>query len=258
MSHMKSIVKSITPAVVRSAYRRLTTDTTPRLITDKLLLIDYACDRFGMRSFADLGGVWGVNGAYSFYAIEKCAIERAYLIDLGRTPELLEEQARHPVLQIITGHFGKPENAEQIRHVDAVFMFDILLHQVTPNWDEVIKLYADKTDHFLIFNQQYTAAEHTVRLLDLGEQEYFENVPHTKESDVEYKDLFEKMNQMHPVHKDRTYRDMPDVWQWGITDDDLAALLSSLGFTLMYFKNCGPFGQLKSIENHAFVFSRQS
>jgi hypothetical protein len=258
MASLKSIAKSITPAPIRSVYRRLTTDNSPQLVKDKLLLIDYVCERFGMRSFADLGGVWGVDGGYSFYAIEKCAVERAYLIDLGRTPELLKAQKRHPALRIITGHFGKPENAEQIGHVDAAFMFDILLHQVSPDWDQVVKLYADKTDHFLIFNQQYTASESTVRLLDLGEQGYFENVPHTKESDVEYSDLFEKMNEVHPVYKDRTYRDMPDVWQWGITDPDLVALLSSLGFTLKYFKNCGPFGQLKKIENHAFVFSRRS
>jgi len=236
----------------------MTTGNSPRVNPDKLLLIDHVCARFGIRSFADLGGVWGVNGAYSFYAMKQCAIERAYIIDLGRTPELLAEQQRHPGMEIITGHFGKPENADKIGHVDAVFMFDILLHQVSPDWDEVVKLYADKTEHFLIFNQQYAASDHTIRLIDLGEQGYFENVPHTKESDVEYKDLFERMNEMHPVHRDRTYRDMPDVWQWGITDQDLIELLSSLGFIMMYFKNCGPFGQLKNMENHAFVFSRRS
>ena len=29
-----------------------------------------------------------------------------------------------------------------------------------------------------------------------------------------------------------------------------------IGYTMQYFKNCGQFGHLPDVENHAFVFSR--
>ena len=93
-----------------------------------------------------------------------------------------------------------------------------------------------------------------LRLLDLGEEEYFQNVPHSKE-EKPYNILFQKLNQKHPGH-DRTWKDVHHIWQWGITDVDLQAKVKSLGFRMQYFKNCGRFGNLKNFENHSYVFSK--
>ncbi len=38
---------------------------------DKLSLIDAAIDRLHISSFADLGGVWLVDGGYSTHALNK-------------------------------------------------------------------------------------------------------------------------------------------------------------------------------------------
>ena len=49
---------------------------------------------------------------------------------------------------------------------------------------------------------------------------------------------------------------MHDLWQWGIVDADLIGRMNELGFKMQFYKNCGQFGTLKNVENHAFVFSK--
>ncbi len=57
---------------------------------DKLNLIDFTFTKFcrEARSFADLGGVWNVNAAYTIYTIKKFSIDRAFLIDTDIPPKL--------------------------------------------------------------------------------------------------------------------------------------------------------------------------
>jgi hypothetical protein len=42
-----------------------------------------------------------------------------------------------------------------------------------------------------------------------------------------------------------------NIWQWGITDDDLVEKMQSLGFERVHYENCGRFGTLPNTENHA-------
>ena len=140
--------------------------------------------------------------------------------------------------------------------VDVILMFDVLLHQVMPDWDEILRIYSSVSPCFLIYNPQFIASEKTVRLLDLGEQEYFANVPHDRSCPT-YRHLFEKMYELHPQHK-RIWRDIHNVWQWGITDDDLSRKLKDLGYVMQYYKNCGQWTGLRNFENHSFVFVRPS
>src|SRR3712207_8336532 len=56
----------------------------------------------------------------------------------------------------------------QVQGVDAVFFFDVLLHQVRPHWDEVLNLYS-AAKVVVIYNQQWTGSktrseEHTSEL----------------------------------------------------------------------------------------------
>jgi hypothetical protein len=259
MSHsVKSILASITS-------RGAAPDPFACLAQDKKDLVDFAAERFRMRSFADLGGVWNVDGGYTFYALQKVGpeIEKAFLVDTDFTDRVLEQKTAHPALQLIEGNFGSEQTVRQIGTVDAVFFFDTLLHQVKPDWDKILELYAPAAKCFLILNQQFVASEKTVRLLDLGEEEYFKNVPHAK-AEEPYKSLFKKMYEMHPQHQ-RINRDIHNIWQWGITDDDLVAKMNSLGFKMQFYKNAGAFGwmenpgqvrTLPNFENHAFLFSR--
>lgn len=223
---------------------------------EKMDVIDFAFVELERRvgSFADLGGVWGVDGAYTFYALDRHEVKTAFLVDTDFTDEVTRRSRRHWNLKLIKGNFGEKSVFEQIGGVDAVFFFDVLLHQVKPDWNEVLDMYGAAADVFVIYNQQWTGSENTVRLLDLGREEYFRNVPHDGEHPT-YRALFEKMHEMHPQHK-RPWRDIHNVWQWGITDRDLVSRIEGLGFRMQYFKNCGRFGELPNFENHAFVFSK--
>ncbi|BCO58031.1 hypothetical protein MINTM005_32750 [Mycobacterium intracellulare] len=222
---------------------------------DKIELIDRAFTSLGIQSFADLGAVWRVEGAYTFHALETHQIKDAALVDLNVTPTVSARAQSHPQLRLIGGNFGDQAVADQVGNVDAVFLFDVLLHQVSPDWDAILEMYAKQTNSLLIYNQQWTGSEETVRLLDLGEKEYFRNVPHSRRVE-EYENLFEKLNEKHP-DMDRTWRDFPGVWQWGITDADLEAKVSQLGFKLVYKKDCGRFGRLRNFRNQAFIFTRE-
>ncbi|HTS04324.1 MAG TPA: class I SAM-dependent methyltransferase [Candidatus Eisenbacteria bacterium] len=225
-----------------------------RLNPDKKQLIDFACQRLNMRSFADLGAVWNVDGGYTFYAMERHDIQNAVMVDTDLTPRVLKKQKAHPGLRIIQGNFGDPLMPERIGKVDGVFFFDTLLHQVKPNWDEVLQMYARVSDILLIFNQQYTNLSATTRLLDLGRDEYFRNVPVAPHEEP-YKTYFRDLDAIHPQHR-RPYRDIHNIWQWGIVDADLISCATNQGFKMQFYKNCGQFGKLKNVENHAFVFSR--
>jgi len=223
---------------------------------DKKALIDYAYRHCypAPTSFADLGGVWNVDGAYSFYILREYGAKHAFLVDTDFTDSVHQKSRSEKNLRLIRGNFGDELVAETIGMVDAIFMFDVLLHQVKPDWNEILESYSKRTDYFLVFNQQWTGSEQTVRLLDLGRDEYFRNVPHDKEHPT-YAALFEKMNEIHPQHN-RIWRDIHNVWQWGITDHDLIQGMEKMGYKMQYYKNCGRFGSLPNFENHAFVFQK--
>jgi len=205
-------------------------------------------------SFIDLGGVWGVNGAYTFYTLDRYTISQGYLVDTHLNDTVKGKQDQYPHLRLISGNFGSSDVVKQLQPVDAIFLFDILLHQVSPDWDEILEMYAPLTTCFVIYNQQFMASETTVRLLDLGKEQYFENVPFGQDTPL-YRDLFENMHAMNTEHQ-RIWKDIHNVWQWGITDHDLRTKMTSLGFTERYYKNCGQFGKLANFQNHAFIFTQ--
>ncbi len=226
----------------------------PALMKEKTDLIDYICKKEGARSFADLGGVWRVHGGYTFYALKNRQIERAYLVDTNFTPRVMLRRLLHPRLKLVHSNFGDAAVPRTLGAVDTVFLFDVLLHQVSPNWDEILRMYANATRSFIIYNQQYLGPK-TVRLLDLGEEEYFRNVPHPREQEP-YASLFQRLDQLHPEHK-RPYRDIHNIWQWGIRDEDLVRVMGDLGFQQVYYRNHGMWGNLKNFEGHSFVFVKR-
>lgn len=225
-----------------------------KILQDKVDLIDQAFSSLGIESFADLGGVWRVEGGYTFHALDEHKIKDAALVDTHLTPTVIKRAKSHPQLRLINGNFGSQAVADKVGTVDAVLLFDVLLHQVSPDWDAILEMYAKNVRALVIYNQQWTGSGSKVRLLDLGEDEYFRNVPHNRRQ-KNYKDLFGKLDENHPEH-DRPWRDVHHIWQWGITDADLESKVGELGFKLLHKKNCGRFGRLPNFENHAFIFSR--
>jgi hypothetical protein len=96
-----------------------------------------------------------VEGGYTFYTLDRFPIKRAVMVDTTFTAAVLESKNRYQQLELITANFGSAEVARGVGAVDAVILFDVLLHQVSPDWDEVLALYARGTRAFLIYNPQF-------------------------------------------------------------------------------------------------------
>lgn len=198
------------------------------LVPDKLHLIEHAIDRHNVQTFADLGGFWGVLGGYSAYATERGL--KGTLVDFNA------EQLTHleGKVSLLKGNFAHNDIAKQVR-ADCIFLFDVLLHQLNPGWEYVLKLYSEQANIFLIFNQQWVGTSKTIRLPDLGAKAFVIETP-----DAEL-----------------THRDSMLLWQWGITFDDLVNEMKFLGFRLDYFKNCGQAWQLPNFELHSYCFVKK-
>lgn len=224
---------------------------------DKQLLVDRAFGEIhpGARSFVDLGGAHLVDGAYTFYALESYDVARAVLVDFELTDGVKQRSSRFPNLKLLQGAFDAPAVLSEISHADVTLMFDVLLHQVAPDWETVLSQYASRTDCFVIHNPQWTATSRTVRLLDLGIDEYFRNIPHDR-TDPTYADVISHIDEWHP-QLDRRWRDFRSLWQWGITDDDLIRTCSELGFALELQLPFGRFGRLENFRRTGFIFSRR-
>ena len=156
-----------------------TLDLPPNFNQDKKELIDFAYERLTPRpmAFADLGGVWGVDGAYTRYTLQRYGAARAVLVDTNFTDKVIEVAPSFPSLTLVKGNFGDPATAERVGNVDAIFLFDVLLHQVKPDWDQVLAMYAPRTRLFVVYNQQWVGGHRTIRLVDLPRDQYFANVP---------------------------------------------------------------------------------
>jgi hypothetical protein len=216
----------------------------------KLRAIDVACGRLGARTLADLGAVWAVHAGYTFYAADRYALERAVAVDDNISQEVRTRTERTGAIELIQGNFSRPEIRDKVGRVDALLLFDILLHQVDPNWDDLLKLYADSTDIIVIAGPQYES-EKTTRLIDLGRDEYVSIVPKLALHDS----LFDRLDEVNE-DRGRPWRDVHDVWQWGIVDADLRRVLEDLGFSLVYYENVGPWQGLRRFANCSYVFAR--
>src|SRR4051794_13476602 len=165
----------------------------PNLSMTKLRLIDFCFEQIGSRSFADLGGVWGIDGAYARYAADAHSPERGVLIDEAFTDRYLELERKLPGLAHLSGNFGRPEVAESLGDVDVCMFFDVLLHQVDPDWDDVLGLYAPHCRQIASVQPQWNGNE-TVRLLSLGEAEYMAAIPEDEASpEAVYDGLFGRL-----------------------------------------------------------------
>jgi hypothetical protein len=197
-------------------------------------LIDWALRFYEIKSLVDLGACWGVNGGYTFHALNTHELERALIVDGDITNLTRERAAKFPQLELIAGLLGDADTLERIGNVDAAIIYDILLHQVGPNWDEFLEMYSH-IDTLIIFNQSWLGPE-TVRFVEFGLDDYLKRVPHT--SEVRVREWFGKHDVFHPDLR-KPWRDVHYFWQWGITQKDLIDALWRLGYGVGYLASYG-------------------
>lgn len=223
---------------------------------EKLRLIDHTFNTIfpQAKSFADAGGIWKVNGAYSVHTLKHYRIEKGTLIDTD-FPEGLEKRLkRYQQLEVIRGDFASKLNVDAMGEVDVVYFFDVLLHQANPHWDEVLALYSKVSPCIVIYNQQFTQGEKAVRLTELPLNNYVELVPDFRR-DI-YKYVFDHKSAMHPTYG-KPWGDIHNIFQWGITDKALRDTMRDLGYEEVYYANHGRFLELSAFENHAFIFKKR-
>ena len=203
----------------------------------KASVVQYGLTRYDITSFVDLGACWGVNGGYTFDGLATQNAARAVIVDGRITDVTRQRAAEYPQVELIEGALGHPDTVAAVGKVDAAIMFDILLHQVGPNWDEFLALYAQNVDTFIIHNQCWLGPE-TIRFPDLSADEYIERVyTHDPEPVHGWYARHEEFND----EQQKLWRDVHNFWQWGITAKDLIGTLWDLGYGIDAFENVGLF-----------------
>ena len=220
---------------------------------EKFSLIDHVFnnDAISIHSFADLGGVWNVNAAYTLYTLKKYTIDRAFLVDTNFNTIVDKKVKKYSHLHKITGDFTQDDVIDKLKGVDVIFLFDVLLHQVNPDWNVVLEKYSAVTKCIIIYNQQLINADKTLRLTDLSLEEYKALAPARNDNLYEY--IYTHGQDIHPEYQ-KPWKDIHNFWQWGITDSDLRNQMKNLKFEEIYYKNHGRFSNLPAFENHSFVF----
>lgn len=221
----------------------------PSLQPLKLRALERAFSRTGGRSFADLGGVWAVEAGYTFHVLDHHRPDRAVLVDSGITDAVRDRARARPELRLLHADLALEETAQEVGEVDVVALFDVLLHQADPDWEEVLGRYARRARAVAVVQPQWTG-ERTVRLLELGRESYLDNVP-AEQIPID----FDRLDDIHPRYG-KPVRDIHEIWQWGITDDDLVRAAGAEGLRLVYFEDDGRWGDLRAFASRAFVFLR--
>jgi hypothetical protein len=226
----------------------------PTFDLSKKEVLDYSFQFLNMNRVVELGGVGEIDCAYGFYALNKFKPAHLTMVDLQWTENAKRLCVGRKEITMMKVNFGDPKLPAQIGNVDTVILFDVLLHQVAPNWDQILEIYAPYTKSFIIVNPQFMPSTSTIRLLDLGKEEYFNNVPHPSTHPT-YSNLFSRLNDL--VVPGRTWRDAPNIWQWGITNKDLLEVMHTLGFQLAFLKNYGQWQNLSNFDHHAYLFYKK-
>jgi hypothetical protein len=219
----------------------------------KVQLLDFACERYRVSSAVDVGGCWGVNGGYCFHVVDQHNLKEAYIVDGLISKETIDQKGSRNV-QLIQGDICGHEFISSLPELDMAIIYDILLHQVDPNWDEFLKRYAKKVNHFAIYNQDWDG-ENTIRFVDYDCNWYLDNVMCVDNDEVIR--WYKKHNEI-CIELKRPWKDVHYFWQWGITAPELIRHMDNIGFQLDFFWNYGYFDLAKpKIENHGYLFSRR-
>jgi hypothetical protein len=218
--------------------------------------IDFAVTQLGVESFASLDS--NVRyGEHAFYAMGLERVREGVLADVRPTRArdqlltALELAAGWPGLRVVDGDALDPAAATEVGKVGAVFLANVLLHAVAPDWDDVLDLYAPRTSAFVIANPQWSGSHESVRLPWLERERYLAVMPPAAVRGG----VYDRLDEWYPAQQ-RPLREARTIWQWGITDADLEGKLAGLGFELAFRQTLGPVSGTESFSHTSFVFTR--
>ena len=217
----------------------------------KLDLLCLANELYSPSSLCDIGGVWGVDGGYGVYAKTVLGIENVIIVDSHWTDTAIE-CCKDSGVKIVDSFIDEYLSKSSLQNLDCVCLFHFLLHQVSPDWRDILRRLSSSVKVVLINNPQWTLEKAGFRLMELNSDEYFSFVPHS-ESEENYKDLFTAPLEIDPLHN-KPRRDLHHFWQWAITNNDLITWMNSLGYDLMYIRPSTIWSHNKHFQDYGFIF----
>ncbi len=217
----------------------------------KLWAIGEVVRRTGARSLVDCGGVWAVEGGYTMHAADEHDLDRVVLVDTGTTDVVREEAERRGSVELVDGNFGDPAVIDRVGDVDVVLFFDVLLHQVAPDWDAVLRAWAARANAVAVVQPNWADPDAVVRLVELGEDRYRAAVP----DEPNARALFDRLDEIHPRYG-RPWRDVHEVWQWGLGARALDRVAEGAGLHRVAFVDDGPWRGLADFRYQTCLYTR--
>jgi SAM-dependent methyltransferase len=99
---------------------------------EPFMALDYVRRYAPGRSFVDIGGMWGINGRYSFEA-EAAGASRVVLVDIDETPDFSARVSREDSkVEFVKYDATSPSLQEEIGEFDVVWCFGVLYHLPDP------------------------------------------------------------------------------------------------------------------------------
>ena len=206
------------------------------LMFEKIEALKVAHQRFNPKTWADMGGVWGVNGGYSQVIWLRYNPDRVVLCDYR---SVTDERLQGCGVELVQANFL--ESVDQIGEVDAMVFFDVLLRQ--QDWKGLLEAYSKAVKLFVVF--QPTSRE-PIDLTGMDLDQYLGLVP---EGTREYVQKCGK--DMNAIKGD------VGAWQWGISTGELEVAMSDLGFEMAYRRDHGRFMDGLPYHNVATVFAKK-
>jgi SAM-dependent methyltransferase len=187
------------------------------------------------KSFADIGCMWGVNGAHSFTA-EDAGATRVWGVDVfGPTPEFVAAHAaRRSRVEFALGDCTAPSTLARIGTVDVVFCAGVLYHHPSP-FDVLVALRRMCRETLIL------------RTSTIPEVEGLPNAavyfPHLSDDARRLWDL-RSLGLLHQagITEPFTPQEGYGNWFWGLTPSCLTSLLETAGFRVERRDN-EPFAQ---------------
>ena len=217
----------------------------------KLDLLCLANELYSPSSLCDIGGVWGVDGGYGVYAKTVLGIENVRIVDSHWT-DTSKQCCNDSGVKIVDSFIDEYLDEISLQNLDCVCLFHFLLHQVSPDWREILRRLSSSVKVVLINNPQWTLEKAGFRLTELNSDEYFSFVPHS-ESEENYRDLYTAPLEIDPLHN-KPRRDLHHFWQWAITNNDLITWMNSLGYDIMYIRPSTVWSHNKHFQDFGFIF----
>jgi 2-polyprenyl-3-methyl-5-hydroxy-6-metoxy-1,4-benzoquinol methylase len=96
--------------------------------TDQDLIRKYAAGK----TFADIGCMWGINGANSFFA-ESCGAKRVLAVDVFTTEQFAAERSRlNSRVEFVLGDINETDTVRRVGKSNVVFSAGVLYHTPDP------------------------------------------------------------------------------------------------------------------------------